>query len=511
MGGVAAALAATSLGNSVILTEEYDWIGGQLTSQMVPPDEHSWIEQFGCTARYRSYREKVRQYYRENLPLNNADRNNEFLNPGSGWVSRLCHEPRIGWQVLCAMVQPAISQGLLQIRQNFIPISCDTVGDKVRSVQIKSLRTEDIEIIHPQFVLDATETGDLLPLSGTEYRVGAESKSQTGEAHALGGEPDPGVVQGFTWCAAMAYDEGSHRVIDKPQNYNKWLNCKPSNWPGKLFDFWVVHPVTGMRKHLPLFPSNPDQWYTLFSYRQIFNPKIYDPVIGHPVTCVNWPQNDYYLGSILDVSEKLRLKHLAESRDLTLCLLYWLQTDAPRHDGRTGYPGLYFQPSFAGTEDGLAQAPYIRESRRIESHFTITEEMVSSEANPGKTRAPKMPKAVGIGAYRMDLHPSTGGIPTLDIGSLPYQIPLGALIPIRMRNLLPACKNLGVTHISNGCYRLHPTEWNIGESAGLLAAFCLTHNCTAVEVLESSEKWSAYSDLLNSQGVETKWPELRPL
>ena len=43
-------------------------------------------------------------------------------------------------------------------------------------------------------------------------------------------------------------------------------------------------------------------------------------------------------------------------------------------------------------------------------------------------------------------------------------------IRLRMRNLLPACKNIGTTHITNGCYRLHPVEWNIGEAAGVLAA-----------------------------------------
>jgi NADPH-dependent 2,4-dienoyl-CoA reductase/sulfur reductase-like enzyme len=60
VGGVAAALAATSLGKRVILTEETDWLGGQLTSQAVPPDEHQWIEKFGCTKRYRAFREGVR-------------------------------------------------------------------------------------------------------------------------------------------------------------------------------------------------------------------------------------------------------------------------------------------------------------------------------------------------------------------------------------------------------------------------------------------------------------------
>ena len=41
-----------------------EWLGGQLTVQGVPPDEHPWIEQFGCTASYRAFREGVRAYYR---------------------------------------------------------------------------------------------------------------------------------------------------------------------------------------------------------------------------------------------------------------------------------------------------------------------------------------------------------------------------------------------------------------------------------------------------------------
>ena len=67
-GGVAAALSAAARGKRVVLTEEMDWIGGQLTSQGVPPDEHPWIESFGCTARYRLFRQRVRQYYQQFYP-----------------------------------------------------------------------------------------------------------------------------------------------------------------------------------------------------------------------------------------------------------------------------------------------------------------------------------------------------------------------------------------------------------------------------------------------------------
>ena len=39
-GGFAAAVSALRNGMRVVLTEETDWIGGQLTAQAVPPDEN---------------------------------------------------------------------------------------------------------------------------------------------------------------------------------------------------------------------------------------------------------------------------------------------------------------------------------------------------------------------------------------------------------------------------------------------------------------------------------------
>jgi NADPH-dependent 2,4-dienoyl-CoA reductase/sulfur reductase-like enzyme len=74
VGGFAAALAAVRGGMRVVLTEETDWIGGQLTAQAVPPDEHPWIEEFGSTRSYREYRNAVRDYYRAHYPLTEAAR-----------------------------------------------------------------------------------------------------------------------------------------------------------------------------------------------------------------------------------------------------------------------------------------------------------------------------------------------------------------------------------------------------------------------------------------------------
>src|SRR4028118_1618003 len=69
VGGCAAALSSLRNNLSVILTEQTDWIGGQLTQQGVPPDEHPWIETHGATALYRDFRNRVRKYYKMHYPL----------------------------------------------------------------------------------------------------------------------------------------------------------------------------------------------------------------------------------------------------------------------------------------------------------------------------------------------------------------------------------------------------------------------------------------------------------
>src|ERR1700755_889682 len=115
LGGVAAALAALRAGRTVILCEETDWIGGQLTAQAVPPDEHPWVEQFGTTATYRALREGIRSYYRQWYPLRAEALGLAELNPGAGRVSKLCHEPRVALAVLEGMLAPYRAAGLLTV------------------------------------------------------------------------------------------------------------------------------------------------------------------------------------------------------------------------------------------------------------------------------------------------------------------------------------------------------------------------------------------------------------
>jgi hypothetical protein len=518
VGGCAAALAATSLGRKVLMTEETAWIGGQLTSQGVPPDEHPWIETHGRTRRYALFRDRVRAYYRDHYPLTSEAAADPLLNPGQGWVSGLCCEPRVSLAVLRSMLAPAQAAGLLEIRTGWRVVHADVAGDAIASVAIGEIGAGRAETISARYYLDATELGDLLPLAGAEYRTGSESRSRFGERHA----PDidrPDNVQALTWCMAVAFDPspGADHVIEKPKTYDAWCRYRcslsPVPWPGELIGLWTTHPYTMQPRRLWIMADSDNDGPDLFTYRRIVSAAALRPGSGAmDVTLVNWPQNDYLPVNIIDKPADIVAGALAEARQLSLSLLYWMQTEAERPGGGNGYPSMMPARDVFGTEDGLAPAPYVRESRRIESVTTITEAHIGAEMlrESGRERAVSFADSVGVGHYRIDLHPTTSGDNYIDIESRSFQIPLGALLPIRLSNLLPACKNIGTTHISNGCYRLHPVEWNIGESAGALAAWCAATGRAPREVREKPALLTEFQELLLSNGVELAWPDDHP-
>lgn len=521
-GACAAALAAARCGMRVVMTEETDWIGGQLTQQAVPPDEHPWIEQFGCTRSYRAFRSGVRDYYRRCYALTAAARRSSELNPGGGLVSRLCCEPRVMLAVLEGMLQPHVAAGRLTILRRCRALGAETEGDRVRSVRVCSESGRELALEAPYF-LDGTELGDLLPLTGTEYVTGAEARSDTGEPHAPD-EAQPDNQQAFTCCFAMEYHDGEDHTIDRPAEYAFWRDYVPAltpPWTGPLLSLESSSPITLEPRMLRFDPAGEqrDGGFGLWRYRRILDRTNFaEGAMPADVCLVNWPMNDYWLGNLIDTGAEEREGHIARAKQLSLSLLYWLQTEAPRADGGAGWPGLQLRPDIVGTEDGLAQYPYVREARRIRAEFTVVEQHISTQARMEATgqsrsevRAEVFADSVGVGSYRIDLHPSSGGDNYIDVSSLPFQIPLGALIPVRIGNLLPACKNLGATHITNGCYRLHPVEWNIGEAAGMLAAFCVARRLAPRAVRSSAELLGEFQSALRRDGFELEWPQLRPL
>lgn len=517
LGGCAAALAALRNGLTVVLTEETDWIGGQLTSQAVPPDEHRWIEERGANASYRELRIRIRSYYRRHYPLTEAARWKTNLNPGNGSVSRLCHEPRVALAALHGLLAPYISRGRLRLLTDCVAESADTTGDVVRQVTVRSTRTGETVSLSAPYFIDATELGDLLPLTKTEFVTGAESRQQTNELHALE-EADPNNQQAFTVCFPIEYVPGADNTIEKPAEYDFWREFVPDltpAWPGKLLDYTYTHPRSGEPRRLGFNPQGPksDGVINLWRYRRITDATNFiQGAYAGDVSLINWPQNDYMLGNLIGVSPQEKEQHIRRAKQLSLSLLYWLQTEAPRFDGGEGHPELRLRGDLVGTLDGMAKYPYVRESRRIRARFTVKEEHVGTEQRAqitGKSgdelQAAHFADRVGVGSYAIDLHPSTGGNNYIDFPALPFQVPLGALLPQRVGNLIAACKNIGVTHITGGCYRLHPVEWGIGEAAGCLVAMAVDNKVSPHSIHDSTELTNDLQRLLVSQGAEIEW------
>ena len=525
LGGCAAVLGALRNGLTVILTEETDWLGGQLTTQGVPPDEHPWIETHGATLLYRHFRTAVRQYYLRNYPLTDEARTVQHFNPGSGDVSRLCHEPRVALAVLYEMLNPYISSGKLTVLTEYKPVGADISGDRVRALKmvhvshndtmaiVGSNSSKDEMILTAPYFVDATELGDLLPLTRTEYRTGTESRNETKELHAPE-KADPTNQQAFTVCFALDYDKNGNHIIDKPTEYDFWRHYVPPltpAWSGRLISLTYSSPATLEPRTLGFHPEGirTGDTLNLWNYRRIIARKNFLPgSYSGDISIINWPQNDYLLGT-LDSGVKDFNHHVARAKQLNRSLLYWLQTEAPRPDGGQGWPGLRLRGDIMGTDDGMAKYPYIREARRIKALYTVLEEHVGTENRKlvsGQDTAADFYDSIGVGYYRIDLHPSTGGNNYIDFASLPFQAPLGAIIPQRTENLLAACKNIGTTHITNGNFREHPTEWNIGEVAGMLVSFALQHKSSPRAIRENRALLSDFQQMIQKQGVEIRWP-----
>ncbi len=499
LGGVLAAYSAAGEGKRVILLEKTDWIGGQLTSQAVPPDEHPWIERQGCTASYRAYRNAVRAYYRTHPGFAKEIAELDEFCPADSEVSFISHPPRLALDILKSMLAPFEKQGNLTIVLNAELIDCEHSADNIDSV---TYRVQDGKIkVFADMFLDATDTGELIAISGTDYVTGAESFSEWGEPDAPV-EADPYDMQPATYSACLENRKEGSFIIEKPELYDRFNSLVMPYDNHNVFSMYGPDSSTGKAKLFGMFDYEYDnegnELFPLARYRQIVCSNYFpDGSQPYDVFLVNWPQNDYFLGNLYECDNPEEEDYLA--RQFTLCFVYWLQTEAPRKDGGKGYPYFRLAGEYLGTEDGLSKAPYIRESRRIKGIFTVTENMIKKGSNPA------FADSVGVGSYPIDLHITTRSHSFFYAPSERFTIPLGAMIPKKTRNLIPACKNISTTHLTNGSYRLHPIEWNVGEVAGLLASFALSKNVSTREVRERNDLFLEFVSLLESKGIQRYW------
>ena len=499
-GGVAAALVLLEQGRSVVMIEIYPWIGGQVTSQAlcVLDDYHDPVgETTGISRAYAEFRRRMRDHYREHLPLSPLGAAQLYLNPGQSVCSHLAAEPHIAHEVLMTWLKERCTHpDQLQVFTGYRARSFLRRADTIASCLAEPVdaRTGEAFQVEAGFFLDATETGDTYPLLNIPFRTGSESQDEFNEPHAPA-VAQPESLQSITCCLAVEFVPGGDFRGAKPDQYEYWRDrqgfalyapgCQPS-FPARMFE----------ARQSPQGAYVSGAWH----YRSVRDPRNFAQPGLTARTIINVSGNDYHEAPYL--ARPQDAETLDEARHLSRCYLYWLQHEAPRDEGGVGYPEIRAVPEMTGTADGIAMAPYIREGRRLAACTTVTERDLHTTFWPG-SRARPFEDSVGLGCYMIDIHRTTGGAPNVWEPARPYQIPLGALVSPELSNFAVANKGIGVTQIANGAYRLHPVEWAIGEAAGLLADYVLTHSPRHPHL--DGEALQAYQRALVGRGVPVYW------
>jgi len=535
--GTAAAYEGLLAGRTVCMTEITDWIGGQITSQGTSAlDEAKKQRSLWYFPRgYTEFRQRIEQTYGK-------------LNAGDCWVSVSCFIPNTAQQILVEMLQEAkrkgngklkwfpntviknleistdgkLINGAIAIQHRPAPNSAPLNSEPLSQIIDDAYRYENSSRLQKQiirfvpftnsqipnsqkspsdwFVIDSTETGEIIALADVPYRLGLDPRSHLNPSSPVT-ENDPYCTQGFTYTFAMEQTNEA-----QPQQ-------KPS-----FYD-----------RYLPYYGSDPKpslaNFDNIFTYRRIWSAATDQPkknafgvssMKAGDISMQNWVWgNDYRPGTDKDnliYSREqlrssgqfepngwmggLRQSTLKSGEEIALGFYYWLvagTTDSqqktnwkkpfPNHRLLTGFD------SPMGTLHGLSKYPYIRESRRIIGRpsygypegFSMSEIDVSqvdfstetyrqnlsqqayrnlwkalaglettsviknnTDPNqiPRRTRSTIYPDAIGIAQYYLDFHPCLSEYPVEKAGNTEragVRNGHGAAFPgqIPLRSLIP--------------------------------------------------------------------------
>ena len=131
----------------------------------------------------------------------------------------------------------------------------------------------------------------------------------------------------------------------------------------------------------------------------------------------------------------------------------------------------------------------IRESRKIDGEYTLTQEDLKSLA--------RFEDAIAVANYDIDIHnPEGAGTSHYYFGAGEwYQIPYRCLVPKNMNNLLVAGRCISSTHEAQASYRIMPYCAELGQAAGT-AVYVAIKNKTSVRDVDIKQ----VQEILRNEG-----------
>lgn len=424
-------------------------------------------------------------------------------------------------------------------------------------------------------VVEATETGELLALADLPYRLGIDPRSHL-EPSSSSEQADPYCTQASTYTFAMqaTATPPAHQLPGFYPEYEPFYSFdKPrfAKTPNLVFSYrriFSVQPGTA-DEVVNVGDISMQNWGGGNDYGP--GTAQDNLILTRDQLLANGQLQDWQGG--LRIASLQGGEELAQGY---FHWLVAGTTDSKVADHpKQPWPNLkYLQglESPMGTAHGLSKFPYMRESRRLIGRysygypqgFVITETDVSKQdfrlpyyrntlSGPDyrnlitrmaglktldvildrlplaevelRTRSRIYPDSVGIGHYPIDFHPCMQLSPPQTPGNqeregerqgatqtYPYQIPLRAMIPPRINNLLVTGKSIATSHISAATYRVHSFEWSSGAAAGTTAAFTLDQGIYPYQLVENlprrSPKLEKLQAILNRNQNPTAFPDM---
>lgn len=427
--GTTAGIQAARMGVKTLIIEEYEWLGGALTSAGVSAVDGNYRLPSGLFGEFRT---RLVHYYGSEDSLKKS------------WVSSVAAEPSAMNRVFRQMVS----------EEDFLTV---WYHSKLRNISRKKDvwiveidKDGDVHTIEATVLIDGTELGDVAKKCGVGYDIGMEARSVCGESIAP--ETANDIIQDLTYVAIVK-DYGYDVTIEKPEGYD----------PSLFYCTCRIPECT--------HPKDPDRLWNcdhMLAYGKLPNNKY----------MINWPieGNDYYLNLIEKTPEE-RQEALKAAKNFTMCYLYYMQTVL-------GFNTIGLANDEYPTADRLPFIPYHRESRRIHGlvRFNLNH-ITDPYIQPEKLYR----TAIAVGDYPVDHHHDRyqgyDDLPNLYFYPVPsYGLPMGTLIPEGVGHLLVTEKSISVSNLANGTTRLQPVLMQIGQAAGVIAALSVRQNKDVNEV-----------------------------
>lgn len=197
--GTAAGLQAARMGARTLIVEEFDWLGGMLTSAGVSATDGNYRLRGGIWDEFRT--ELARHYGCDSALI-------------TGWVSNVMFEPSVGDSIFKRLVarEPNLTV--------WYRSAAETAGRGKDVWRLGVRRDGRLRPVEADVLVDATELGDVARMAGVPYDVGMDSSDVTHEDIAPA--EANGIVQDLTYVAVLK-DYGRDVTIPRPDGYDPSL------------------------------------------------------------------------------------------------------------------------------------------------------------------------------------------------------------------------------------------------------------------------------------------------